>query len=48
MTAPKNDGSSNACPICLAQIKADSEGRGLTMDEYISAAREAMKSGDFC
>ena len=48
MLAQKNSNVFNECPICIAQIKADSEGRGLTMQEYITAAREAMKSGDFC
>ena len=48
MSVQKNGNIFNDCPICLAQIKADSEGRGLTMEEYITAAREALKNGDFC
>jgi len=33
------------CPVCLAQQKADDEGRDITMDELMDAMREAKKQG---
>lgn len=41
----KNDDIFNDCPICLAQMRADKEGRRLTMDEFVTASRAAQKKG---
>jgi hypothetical protein len=45
MPFAKNDGEFDDCPICRAQMKADREGRALTMAEFIAASEEAKTAG---
>lgn len=45
MSHNKNDIYSDDCPVCLAQKKADEEGRSLSVRELLDAFREAKKQG---